>query len=64
MGGFAEFRHGLTLPDAKSKLYADEIEHAKEPIEQGDFRQYIAGLLDVDWVRIYRAFTVETYAAA
>ena len=39
----------------KPKLTPERIEHARKLIEQGETRQYVAGLLSVGRVTLYRA---------
>ena len=39
----------------KRKLTAQQIDHARTLIEQGESRQYVAGLLNVGRVTLYRA---------
>lgn len=39
----------------KPKLSAAQIEHARKLIEQGESRQYVADLLNVGRVTLYRA---------
>lgn len=39
----------------KPKLTADHIEHARKLIDTGESRQYVAGLLNVGRVTLYRA---------
>jgi DNA invertase Pin-like site-specific DNA recombinase len=41
----------------KLKLTAQQIDHARKLIEQGESRQYVANLLNVGRVTLYRALT-------
>ena len=42
----------------KRKLTAQQIDHARTLIEQGESRQYVAGLLNVGRVTLYRALAL------
>ncbi len=42
-------------PGRKPKLSAEQIEHARKPIDKGESRQYVADLLKVGRVTLYRA---------
>jgi DNA invertase Pin-like site-specific DNA recombinase len=47
-------RHGVKF-GRKPKLSADQIDHARKLIEDGESRQYVADLLNVGRVTLYRS---------
>jgi DNA invertase Pin-like site-specific DNA recombinase len=47
-------RHGVKF-GRKPKLSADQIDHARKLIEDGESRQYVADLLNVGLVTLYRS---------
>lgn len=53
-GIMAARRRGVKF-GRKPKLSAEQIEHARKLIDQGESRQYVAGLLNVGRVTLYRA---------
>lgn len=53
--GMQAARAGGVKPGRKPKLSAEQIEHARKLIDKGESRQYVADLLNVGRVTLYRA---------